>query len=119
MVVGEPTLMGGEFGDEDERVITRLENQQFTNGDSENHEHLPPGGNGSNPPGVGPGPGPHTPGSQGGPPPPGGGAGPPPVPCSSGGPPSSQFRGSPSLQNQWGPDQKPQPEPISIEPKTE
>lgn len=26
MVVGEPTLMGGEFGDEDERVITRLEN---------------------------------------------------------------------------------------------
>ena len=33
MVVGEPTLMGGEFGDEDERLITRLENQQFeTNG---------------------------------------------------------------------------------------
>lgn len=29
MVVGEPTLMGGEFGDEDERLITRLENQQF------------------------------------------------------------------------------------------
>ena len=26
MVVGEPTLMGGEFGDEDERIITRLEN---------------------------------------------------------------------------------------------
>jgi LIM domain-binding protein 1 len=29
MVVGEPSLMGGEFGDEDERVITRLENNQF------------------------------------------------------------------------------------------
>ncbi|KAL8591606.1 LIM domain-binding protein 2 [Nucella lapillus] len=29
MVVGEPTLMGGEFGDEDERLITRLENNQF------------------------------------------------------------------------------------------
>ncbi|KAL3865286.1 hypothetical protein ACJMK2_006899 [Sinanodonta woodiana] len=29
MVVGEPTLMGGEFGDEDERLITRLENAQF------------------------------------------------------------------------------------------
>ena len=29
MVVGEPTLMGGEFGYEDERLITRLENTQF------------------------------------------------------------------------------------------
>ena len=29
MVVGEPTLMGGEFGDEDERLITRLENHQY------------------------------------------------------------------------------------------
>merc|ERR1719309_325008 len=29
MVVGEPSLMGGEFGDEDERLITRLENVQF------------------------------------------------------------------------------------------
>lgn len=28
-MVGEPTLMGGEFGDEDERLITRLENAQF------------------------------------------------------------------------------------------
>lgn len=28
-MVGEPTLMGGEFGDEDERLITRLENTQF------------------------------------------------------------------------------------------
>ncbi|XP_061060634.1 LIM domain-binding protein 2-like [Eubalaena glacialis] len=29
MVVGEPALMGGEFGDEDERLITRLENTQY------------------------------------------------------------------------------------------
>ena len=29
MVVGEPTLMGGEFGEEDERLITRLENTQY------------------------------------------------------------------------------------------
>uniref|UniRef100_UPI00358EA5B4 LIM domain-binding protein 2-like isoform X3 n=1 Tax=Myxine glutinosa TaxID=7769 RepID=UPI00358EA5B4 len=32
MVVGEPTLMGGEFGDEDERLITRLENTQYDAG---------------------------------------------------------------------------------------
>ncbi|XP_013409457.1 LIM domain-binding protein 2 isoform X2 [Lingula anatina] len=39
MVVGEPTLMGGEFGDEDERLITRLENQQFEpNSGEENTE---------------------------------------------------------------------------------
>jgi|SRR6218665_1161348 len=29
MIVGEPTLMGGEFGDKDERLIARLENVQF------------------------------------------------------------------------------------------
>ena len=29
MVVGEPSLMGGEFGEEDERLITRLENNQY------------------------------------------------------------------------------------------
>ncbi|CAH8563782.1 unnamed protein product [Schistosoma bovis] len=29
MIVGEPTLMGGDFGDEDERLITRLENTQY------------------------------------------------------------------------------------------
>ena len=29
MVVGEPSLMGGEFGDEDERLITRLGNAPF------------------------------------------------------------------------------------------
>lgn len=45
MVVGEPSLMGGEFGDEDERVITRLENNQYdsstvpTNGLDENVDY--------------------------------------------------------------------------------
>ncbi|KFD55673.1 hypothetical protein M514_03421, partial [Trichuris suis] len=29
MVVSEPSMMGGEFGDEDERLISRLENTQF------------------------------------------------------------------------------------------
>lgn len=29
MVVGEPSLMGGDFGDEDERMISRMENTQF------------------------------------------------------------------------------------------
>ena len=29
MVVGEPSLMGGEFGEEDERLISRLENAQY------------------------------------------------------------------------------------------
>lgn len=29
MIVGEPTLMGGEFGEDDERIITRLENSQY------------------------------------------------------------------------------------------
>ncbi|KAJ8317035.1 hypothetical protein KUTeg_004939 [Tegillarca granosa] len=40
MVVGEPTLMGGEFGDEDERLITRLENQQYepSNADEDNKD---------------------------------------------------------------------------------
>ncbi|XP_077290857.1 LIM domain-binding protein 2 Chi isoform X2 [Arctopsyche grandis] len=33
MVVGEPSLMGGEFGDEDERLITRLENTQYDGGE--------------------------------------------------------------------------------------
>ncbi|CAH0698459.1 unnamed protein product [Spodoptera exigua] len=33
MVVGEPSLMGGEFGDEDERLITRLENTQYEGAD--------------------------------------------------------------------------------------
>ncbi|XP_060084756.1 LIM domain-binding protein 2-like isoform X2 [Ylistrum balloti] len=45
MVVGEPTLMGGEFGDEDERLITRLENSQFepnnTEEDSKEFQNSP------------------------------------------------------------------------------
>lgn len=35
MLVGEPTLMGGELGDEDERLISRLENNQFKPSDME------------------------------------------------------------------------------------
>ncbi|ESO82614.1 hypothetical protein LOTGIDRAFT_184392 [Lottia gigantea] len=39
MMVGEPTLMGGEFGDEDERLITRLENNQYeSNGNDEEQD---------------------------------------------------------------------------------
>lgn len=61
MVVGEPSLMGGEFGDEDERLITRLENTQY---DTTNVED----GNGGAPQGAGPGgPGPGGPGGPGGP----------------------------------------------------
>lgn len=53
MVVGEPSLMGGEFGDEDERLITRLENTQYDTTSVED------GGNGGAPQGAGPGgPGP-------------------------------------------------------------
>jgi len=60
MVVGEPTLMGGEFGDKDERLIARLENTQYDPTDqqdsgllvtgssaggpeTEHQLHLPPG----------------------------------------------------------------------------
>ena len=35
MLVGEPTLMGGELGEEDERVISRLENSQYRAPDSD------------------------------------------------------------------------------------
>ena len=45
MVVGEPSLMGGEFGDEDERLITRLENHQYdpaANGGKEEDFTAPP-----------------------------------------------------------------------------
>lgn len=53
MVVGEPSLMGGEFGDEDERLITRLENTQYDTASVED------GGSGGGPQGAGPGgPGP-------------------------------------------------------------
>ncbi|XP_058120356.1 LIM domain-binding protein 2 isoform X3 [Anopheles ziemanni] len=38
MVVGEPSLMGGEFGDEDERLITRLENTQYDAANSLDHD---------------------------------------------------------------------------------
>lgn len=103
MVVGEPTLMGGEFGDEDERLITRLENQQFE----------PNSGEGDNPAA---GEGPSGPGS-GGP----GGGGPPggPGPAGTDPPnnqpiPPNQFGNSPG---QWGVDKKP-PRPIE-EPKAE
>ncbi|KAI8127353.1 LIM domain-binding protein 2 [Lucilia cuprina] len=39
MVVGEPTLMGGEFGEEDERLITRLENTQYDGTNAMDHEN--------------------------------------------------------------------------------
>ncbi|KAF2903518.1 hypothetical protein ILUMI_02664 [Ignelater luminosus] len=39
MVVGEPSLMGGEFGDEDERLITRLENTQYDAANSLDHDN--------------------------------------------------------------------------------
>lgn len=45
MVVGEPVLMGGELGDDDERFITRQENDQFepiVGGDSKDSHMLPP-----------------------------------------------------------------------------
>nr|CAH7732173.1 unnamed protein product [Callosobruchus chinensis] len=81
MVVGEPTLMGGEFGDEDERLITRLENTQYDGANSLDHDghgfHGGPGGPGGPGPGGGPtgngGPGGESP-MQGGNswPPPGG-----------------------------------------------
>lgn len=39
MVVGEPSLMGGEFGVEDEREITRLENTQYDAANSLDHDN--------------------------------------------------------------------------------
>ena len=97
MVVGEPTLMGGEFGDEDERLITRLENQQFE--PNSNEEDRPPDAQnmpGVGPPGSGPNPGnapaqPHA----GGPPGPAGGMN------SNQGPQSGGLQGSPSLHSPW------------------
>ncbi|KAL3190854.1 hypothetical protein MRX96_019108 [Rhipicephalus microplus] len=80
MVVGEPSLMGGEFGDEDERVITRLENTQYdasaaaANGLEEGDEFG--GGPLAPPPGwQGPPPGPPPERNPSAPPP-----GPPPPP---------------------------------------
>lgn len=75
MVVGEPTLMGGEFGDEDERLITRLENQQYepTGADEENKfpnspsvQHNSPWGADKKPPIPTSGGPPPPAGSQGG-----------------------------------------------------
>lgn len=80
MVVGEPSLMGGDFGEEDERVITRLENTQYDATNSlDPHSHDTPGGppphphqfhseptpGNSWPPDRGPGPPQGGPGSQG------------------------------------------------------
>ncbi|XP_025264367.1 LIM domain-binding protein 2 isoform X2 [Camponotus floridanus] len=80
MVVGEPSLMGGEFGDEDERLITRLENTQYdaaNNLDPHSHDaaggppphphqfHSEPTPGNSWPPDRGPGPPQGGPGSQG------------------------------------------------------
>lgn len=76
MVVGEPSLMGGEFGDEDERLITRLENTQYDAANSLDHDNHGGFGHGDSPmtgpnswnvdrPGVvGPGPQVNTPSSQ-------------------------------------------------------
>lgn len=52
MVVGEPSLMGGEFGDEDERLITRLENTQYDAANSMDHDNH--GGFGHDSPMTGP-----------------------------------------------------------------
>ncbi|XP_011494792.1 PREDICTED: LIM domain-binding protein 2-like isoform X1 [Ceratosolen solmsi marchali] len=80
MVVGEPSLMGGEFGDEDERLITRLENTQYDAANSvDPHSHDATGGppphphqfhsepqpGNSWPPDRGPGPPQGGPGNQG------------------------------------------------------
>lgn len=65
MVVGEPSLMGGEFGDEDERLITRLENTQYDAANSMDHDQNNHGGVGGV--GVGGGGGPMGPGGPGGP----------------------------------------------------
>ena len=86
MVVGEPSLMGGEFGEEDERLISRLENAQYDPAAqaaqaAAQGPPLPGGG----PPGPPPGPPMmEDPSGLGGPPPGGPGIWPPPGP---GGPP--------------------------------
>ncbi|KAF6777474.1 hypothetical protein AHF37_03071 [Paragonimus kellicotti] len=56
MIVGEPTLMGGDFGDEDERLITRLENTQYdatvSSVSSSPHMHPSFSCSGEHPPGM-------------------------------------------------------------------
>lgn len=42
MIVGEPTLMGGEFSDKDERLIARLENVQFYPNEQESNVDTEP-----------------------------------------------------------------------------
>ena len=103
MVVGEPSLMGGEFGDEDERLITRLENAQFETANGLEDPNMGPGPMGpGNPydggPGMLPGaPSPwQQPGSVGPPPPQSMTPGP-------GGPPSNQ---APMNSGLDGPDKK-------------
>ncbi|XP_037950387.1 LIM domain-binding protein 2-like [Teleopsis dalmanni] len=49
MVVGEPTLMGGEFGEEDERLITRLENTQYDGSNAVEHDNHPGFGHADSP----------------------------------------------------------------------
>jgi len=96
MVVGEPSLMGGEFGDEDERLITRLENNQYdpsSSGPSNGMEDNDDFGGMSGPPvstSQGPGgPSGNQPNPSGGPPP---WSGQPPTSTSGSGPPSTDSR---------------------------
>merc|ERR1719510_917617 len=87
MVVGEPSLMGGEFGEEDERLISRLENAQYDPAAQAAQAAAQgpplPGGGPPGPPGPPPGPPMMEdpsglwPPPPGGPPPPSGPPGPP------------------------------------------
>jgi LIM domain-binding protein 1 len=43
MIVGEPSLMGGEMDDEDERYITRLENTQYDPTTAPSTHYMSPG----------------------------------------------------------------------------
>ena len=95
MVVGEPSLMGGEFGEEDERLISRLENAQYDPAaQAAQAAAQGPPVPGQGPPPPGPPPMMDDPNSLGGPPP-GGPPGiwPPPGP---GGPPLPPSGGPPS-----------------------
>ena len=111
MVVGEPTLMGGEFGDEDERLITRLENTQIeTNGGTTNSGECNDNGP-IDQKNILPTSGAGTPGNGG-------------LNSKVGGPgsqpPVNQFQGSPSVHSPWGGDKKtPQATPSPTEIKTE
>ncbi|CAL2049404.1 unnamed protein product [Caenorhabditis brenneri] len=86
MVVGEPSMMGSEFGEEDERTISRVENSQYDPGAMQMPPHgqgpsssmngrnmnMPPGMNPQHHPGMPPPPGPQhmPPHSMGNPMPP-------------------------------------------------